>query len=346
LTKNRQVTIHDVAKRAGVAVSSVSRVLSDHPDVSIGMKRRVEDAARELGYSPDPVAQSLRRGSSRLIGYVVRDFATPFFNDVIEGLESVLNTAGYTLLVMNGGGSQSQELERMTILRQRRVDALLLSTVVDSTTKLRKAVESFDKPVVLIDRDINDIEVGRTLFDHVSGVKAATQDLVNLGHTTIALVTGSPDVRPTRERVKGFREGLQSSKRAMEESFEITGAFSAAFARKETTAVMAGDSRSRPTAIISGGVQATIGVLESFSELGIQPGNDISLVVVDDLPWLRILRPKISAVSRDAEAMGRAAANMVLTQINGVKPSTIYLPTSYESRDTSSSFESVTRAKV
>ena len=109
---------------------------------------------------------------------------------------------------------------------------------------------------------------------------------------------------------------------------------------------MAGDSRSRPTAIISGGVQATIGVLESFFELGIQPGNDISLVVVDDLPWLRILRPKISAVSRDAEAMGRAAANMVLAQINGVKPSTIYLPTSYESRDTSSSFESVTRAKV
>lgn len=344
MTRNRQVTIHDVAKRAGVAVSSVSRVLSNHPDVSIEMKRRVEDAARELGYSPDPVAQSLRRGSSRLIGYVVRDFATPFFSDVIEGLESVLNSSGYTLLVMNGGGSQSQELERMTMLKQRRVDGLLLSTVVDSTPKLRKAVSSYDKPVVLIDRDIENIDVGRTLFDHVTGVKDATSDLVRLGHTNMVLVTGSPDVRPTRERVKGFREGLLSSAQAAKNSFEITGAFSAAFSRSETTAVMTGDPKRRPTAILSGGVQATIGVLESFSELGIRPGRDVALIVVDDLPWLRILRPRISAVSRDAEAMGRAAATMVLEQIEGVKPSTIYLPTSYEARDTSSSVEEVLAA--
>ena len=341
MTKSRQVTIHDVAKRAGVAVSSVSRVLSNHPDVSIDMKRRVEDAARELGYSPDPVAQSLRRGSSRLIGYVVRDFATPFFSDVIEGLESVLNSSGYTLLVMNGGGSQTQEIERMTMLKQRRVDGLLLSTVVDSTPKLRKIVSAYDKPVVLIDRDLDNLDIGRTLFDHVTGIKAATNDLVNLGHTSMVLVTGSPDVRPTRERVKGFREGLMTSPEAMKKSFEITGAFSAAFARKETTAVMTGNPANRPTAILSGGVQATIGVLESFSELGIRPGRDVALVVVDDLPWLRILRPRISAVSRDAEAMGRAAATMILDQIGGVKPSTIHLPTSYEARDTSSSLEDV-----
>lgn len=343
MTKNRQVTIHDVAKKAGVAVSSVSRVLSNHPDVSIDMKRRVEDAARELGYSPDPVAQSLRRGSSRLIGYVVRDFATPFFSDVIEGIESVLNSSDYTLLVMNGGGSPTQELERMSMLKQRRVDGLLLSTVVDSSPKLRKAVSLFDKPVVLVDRDIENIDVGRTLFDHVTGVKNATSDLVNMGHTHMVLVTGSPDVRPTRERVKGFHDGLRTSESAMANSFEITGAFSAAFARKETTAIMTGDPKTRPTAILSGGVQATIGVLESFSELGIRPGLDVALVVVDDLPWLRILRPRISAVSRDAEAMGRAAATMMIDQIEGVKPSTIYLPTSYEARDTSTPVEEVLR---
>jgi len=341
---SRPVTIHEVAKKAGVAVSSVSRVLSNHPDVSTEMKRKVEDAAKELGYFPDPVAQSLRRGSSRLIGYVVRDFATPFFSDVIEGLETVLNKSGYTLLVMSGGGSQSQELERITTLKQRRVDGLLLSTVVDTTPKLRKAVESFGKPVVLVDRDIAGIDVGRSFFDHVSGTEAATLDLVNLGHTRIALVTGTPDVRPTRERVKGFRKGLQANDLAAERSIEITGVFSATFARKETTAVMTSILDQRPTAIISGGVQATIGVLESFSELGIQPGRDVALVVVDDLPWLRILRPRISAVSRDAEAMGRVAGNMILAQIEGSKPSTIFLPTSYQPRDTSTPLPSLAAA--
>ena len=345
MKSNRPVTIHDVAKKAGVAVSSVSRVLSNHPDVSIGMKRKVEDAARSLGYVPDPVAQSLRRGSSRLIGYVVRDLATPFFSDAIEGLESVLNRSGYTLLVMNGGGSESQELERITMLKQRRVDGLLLSTVVDSTTKLRKAVESFGKPVVLVDRDIADISVGRSLFDHVGGVEAATIDLVNLGHSRIVFITGAPDVRPTRERLKGFRKGLQINETAAEDSFEITGVFSAAFARKETTSLLTSVSNQRPTAIISGGVQATIGVLESFSELGIQPGRDVALVVVDDLPWLRILRPRISAVSRDAEAMGRVAGDMILAQIEGSKPSTIFLPTSYQPRDTSTPLHSLAAAR-
>ncbi len=163
---DRPVTIHDVANLAGVAVSSVSRVLSKHPDVSEKMRIKVEAAARELGYSPDPVARSLRSGSSRLIGYVVRDFQTPFFNDVIEGLEAVLTAEGYTLLVLNGGGQQTKELERISVLKQRRVDGLFLSTLVDSTSRLREAVKAFGRPVVLIDRDLPGVDVGRAQFDH------------------------------------------------------------------------------------------------------------------------------------------------------------------------------------
>lgn len=333
--EGRSVNIHDVARRAGVAVSSVSRVLSNHPDVSERMRTKVESAAKELGYSPDPVAQSLRSGASRLIGYVVRDFMTPFFSEVIEGLEAVLTKAGYTLLVMNGGGQPKQEIERIAMLKQRRVDGLLLSTVIDATPKLRKAVLSFDKPVVMVDRDINRADVGRTLFDHVSGVSEATRDLVTLGHVRLAMITGTADVRPTRERLNGFRQGLAENSRALENRVEVTGAFSASFSRAKTTELMSGPIRKRPTAILAGGVQATIGVLEALSDLGIRPGEDISLVVVDDLPWLRILRPRISAVARDPESMGRVAGELILAQIGGAPPSTVVLPTRYEPRDTS-----------
>ena len=331
----RPVNIHDVAKRAGVAVSSVSRVLSNHPAVSEQMRAKVEAAASELGYSPDPVAQSLRSGSSRLIGYVVRDFLTPFFNEVIEGLEEILSKAGYTLLVMNGGGQPAQEVERIAMLKQRRVDGLLLSTVADATPRLRKAVLGFERPVVMVDRDMTRADVGRALFDHVSGIAEATADLVALGHTRIAMVTGTPDVRPTRERLRGFREGLRGSEKAMAEGIEVTGAFSASFSRVQTAELLSRPIRKRPTALLAGGVQATIGVLEALSDLGLRPGEDISLVVVDDLPWLRVLRPKISAVSRDPEAIGRVAAELLLAQIGGAPPSTVMLPTRYEARDTS-----------
>lgn len=335
MLETRPVTIHDVASRAGVAVSSVSRVLSNHPDVSNAMKVKVEAAAKELGYSPDPVAQSLRSGTTRLVGLVVRDYANPFFGEVISGIEDVLADAGYTLLVTSSGREAVQETERINLLRQRRVDALLLSTVSDKAPATRKAIAAFKKPVVLLDREFNRLSTGNILLDHASGLHAAIADLLALGHRRIAMITGTPDIRPTRERVRGFESAYRDAGVDISSAIEVTEAFSASFARAKAAELLALPARQRPTALIAGGLQATIGILESLSELGVRPGEDLSLVICDDLPWLRVLRPRISAVSRDAEGMGRAAADMVLGLIRGAEPTTLMLPTRYEARDTS-----------
>lgn len=331
---SRPATIHDVARRAGVAVSSVSRVLSNHPDVSSAMKEKVEAAARELGYTPDPVAQSLRSGTTRLVGLVVRDYANPFFGEVITGIEEVLTDAGYTLLVTSSGREAAQETERISMLRQRRVDALMLATVSDKSTATRKAITAFRKPVVLLDRDFARVSTGNILLDHASGVREATTDLLNQGHRRIALITGSPEIRPTRERVRGFEAAYRDAGVDVSQATEVAEVFSAAFAHERTSELLRLPAKQRPTALVAGGVQATIGILESLSELGLRAGDDLSLVVCDDLPWLRAMRPSISAVSRDAEGMGRAAAELVLSMIRGSDPETIVLPTKYEARET------------
>jgi LacI family transcriptional regulator len=331
---SRPVTIHDVARRAGVAVSSVSRVLSNHPDVSSAMKAKVESAANELGYSPDPVAQSLRSGTTHLIGLVVRDYANPFFGEVISGIEEVLTDAGYTLLVTSSGREAAQETERISMLRQRRVDAILLATVSDKSPSTRKAIAAFKKPVVLLDREFARLSTGSILLDHASGVQAATADLLSLGHRRIALITGTPDIRPTRERVRGFEDAYRAAELDPSEATEVAEVFSASFAHDKTVELLRLPPRQRPTALVAGGVQATIGILEAISELGLRLGDDVSLVVCDDLPWLRAMRPRISAVSRDAVGMGRAAADMVLSLIRGEEPHTVILPTTYDPRDT------------
>lgn len=335
MTEARAVTIHDVAHRAGVAVSSVSRVLSNHPDVSPTMASKVRAAAEALGYSPDPVAQSLRSGTTRLIGLIVRDYANPFFGEVISGIEEVLTDADYTLLVTSSGRAAAVEAERIAMLRQRRVDALLLSTVSDKSAATRKAIAAFKRPVVLLDREFTRVSAGSILLDHSSGVQAATADLLGLGHRRIALITGTPDIRPTRERVRGFEAAYLEAGIDPAEATEVAEAFSATFARDKATELLQLPARRRPTALIAGGVQATIGILEALSELGLRAGDDVSLVVCDDLPWLRAMRPRVSAVSRDAEAMGRAAGQMVLELLRGDEPRTVTLPTVYESRDTS-----------
>ncbi|MDZ4044955.1 MAG: LacI family DNA-binding transcriptional regulator [Rhodoglobus sp.] len=331
----RAVTIHDVANKAGVAVSSVSRALSSHPDVSPAMKAKVFAAAEELGYSPDPGAQSLRSGFTRTIGFVVRDFANPFFGDIIHGVEEALNDAGYTLLVTNSSGDPGREVDRLTLLRQRKVDALLLSTISEASTRTSKAVAAFKRPVVLIDRDPRKLRAGSVLLDHAAGVREATADLIGLGHRRIAMITGSTAIRPTRERLRGYTEAFEAAGLSIDDSLQAPGAFSAAFARETTERLLALPAGERPTAIVAGGVQTTIGVLEALSELGVRPGDDVSLVVCDDLPWLRVMRPRISVVTRDAEEMGRQAAGLALELIKGADPRSVTLPTAYEVRETS-----------
>ena len=337
MSNSGSVTIHDVARRANVAVSSVSRVLSNHPDVSIKMKTKVEAAARELGYSPDPVAQSLRRGTTNLVGLVVRDYANTFFAEVISGIEEVLTEAGYTLIVTSSGREATQETERITMLRQRRVDALILATVSDKSTSTRKAISAFKKPVVLLDREFPRLSTASILLDHASGVQAATADLLFKGHRRIVLITGTPDIRPTRERVRGFEQAYRDAGIDPAEATEIAVVFSASFAHEKAVELLRLPVRRRPTAFIAGGVQATIGILEAMSELGIRAGDDVSLIVCDDLPWLRVMRPQISSVSRDAVDMGRAAADMVLSLLGGSTPSSVMLPTTYHVRETTQS---------
>ena len=333
--EGRPVTIHDVAKRAGVAVSSVSRVLGNLPGVSVEMHEKVTIASKELGYVPHPAAQSLRSGSTKLVGLVVRDFANPVLGEVINGIEDVFSSAGYALLVTDSGRDALEQTKRITALKQRRVDALVLATTDDDAAMVQSAIAGFTRPVLLLDRDFDKQSVSKVLFDHASGVKEATIDFLQLGHRKIALITGSGDIRPTRERIRGFLDAYEESRLDSSDAEWITGVFSASFARATTAELLSKPEQQRPTALIAGGVQATIGILEVLSELGLRPGEDISLVVCDDLPWLRVLRPHISAVSKDSEAMGRTAAKLVLKMINTHFSDTVTLPTRYEARDTS-----------
>ncbi|MBM3668838.1 MAG: LacI family transcriptional regulator [Actinobacteria bacterium] len=333
MTQDRVVTIHDVANRAGVAVSSVSRVLSNHPDVSDAMRAKVERAVRELGYQPDPVAQGLRSGTTRAVGLIVRDYSTPFFAEVITGIESVLSIADYTLLVTSSGRDISQEVERIRMLRQRRVDAILLATVSDKSMATRKAIKSFGRPVVLLDREFNRLSTGRVLLDHASGVKAATKDLLSLGHRRIAFITGTQDIRPTRERLRGFMEAFEEAGIDSSSATMIAQVFSASFARSQTIELLSDNRSIRPTALIAGGVQTTSGILEALDELSMLPGRDVSLVVCDDLPWLRVSRPSISVVTRDPFEMGSVSATMVLEMLAGAPAHTVTLPTEYAARD-------------
>src|SRR6516165_8868567 len=159
--------IREVAKAAGVAVSSVSRVMSNHPDVSPAMRKRVNDAARTLGYEPDIVAQSMRKGSTQTIGFLVSDISNPLFSEIALGVETTLNREGYAMLIANSQGNPNQDATRIRLLRQRRVDGFILCLSDEEGSAIAQLRE-LDRPFVLLDREVRGLDVPAVVSDHAA----------------------------------------------------------------------------------------------------------------------------------------------------------------------------------
>ena len=322
--------MREVADRAGVAMSSVSRVLSGHPDVSPAMSARVLAAVAELDYQPDILAQSLRRRETLTVGFVVGDISNPLFAEIVTGVESTLHTNGYSMLLTNSLGDPQMETAHIRLLTQRRVDGLVISVLDETHTETIGRLRELDIPVVVLDRNLPaDIPVSRVLSDHRSGMKAAVLHLLDLGHRRIALIGGTA-ARPAVERRAGLAEafelrGLPSSYIVDEGSFAVE--HGAAAMRRLL------DLPEPPTAVIAGGNQVMFGALRVVAERRVSLGSELSFVGCDDVAITDLFRPAVAVVRRDTFAIGRTAAELLLGRMrDGASPSDVVLPTEFVAR--------------
>jgi len=319
----RRSGIRDVAERAGVALSSVSRVLSGHPDVSPVMRNRVLDAAAAVGYEPDLLAQSLRRGATMTIGFVVGDISNPLLAQIALGAETKLRSAGYSMLLTNSGNDPALDAEHIRLLRRRRVDGLLLSLADDESAVTTAALAKAEIPCVLVDRDLPGLDsAGAVLSDHAAGITAAAEHLIRLGHKRIGMVNGNPRVRPTKERERALRRvvrrypGVAATVRS--------GSYTAEHGESATASLLG--AREPVTAIIAGGNQILGGVVRAMRSAGVSAPSDVSLVTCDDVPLAEFLNPPVTTIARDPEEMGTVAAEMILEQLDGRPARSAILP--------------------
>ena len=317
--------MQEVAKRAGVAPSSVSRVLSGHPNVSEVMRHRVVDAVSALGYEPDLVAQSLRRGASMTVGFVVGNISNPLLSEIALGAETSLQAAGYSMLLVNSMNEPELDAGHIRLFAQRRVDGMLLSLSSEDWPGTIDAVNRAGLPVVLIDREL-DVEgrVSSVLAEHDVGVAAAVRHLASLGHRRVALVNGPSNLRPARDRASTIRRvsrqlGIACSVRS--------GGFNAQHGAEATRGLL--DQTNPPTAIVAGSNQVLVGVLRTLTELGRRIPDDVSLVTCDALPLAEFLVPPLATITRDHHAMGAIAATLLLDLLSGAPPRTEKVPTTY-----------------
>jgi LacI family transcriptional regulator len=323
-----RLNLREVAERAGVAMSSVSRVLSNHPDVSARMRRHVLAIVEELGYEPNLLAQSLRRGSTLSVGFVIRDISSPLFSEIALGAETELRNRGYSMLLTNSEGLPSLDAAHIRLFRQRRVDGLLLSLADEAYEETIEELRRVQVPVVLIDRELADPSgLSAVLSDHASGIRAAADHLIGLGHRRIGLAAGPLNLRPGRELKTALEEACR---RAGVEALVDDGPFT-----EEHGAAAAGhllDADPPPTALIAGSNQILPGVLRVLRARGISIPDELSLVTFDHIRMLEFVEPPIAVVSREPLLLGREAAALLLRRLAGEEPDTILIPTDFQPR--------------
>lgn len=293
-------------------MSSVSRVLSGHPDVSVVMRHRVLDAVDALGYEPDLLAQSLRTGATMSVGFVVSDIGNPLIAQIVLGAETRLRDSGYSTLLTNSHNDPALDVEHLRLLQQRRVDGLLLSLTDETDPDVNAAFGRLGVPSVLLDRQLAGLETAGVLTDHAAGITAAVEHLAELGHKRIGLVNGNKNVRPSRERSLAIRRYA----RVHDLTCAVrSAAFTPEHGAQATIDLLTG--KDAPTALIAGGNQILVGVLRALAELGRSVPDDVSLVACDEVPLAEFLSPSIATISRDPKEIGRVGAELLLEQLAG-----------------------------
>jgi LacI family transcriptional regulator len=288
-------------------------------------------AVDQLGYEPDFLAQSLRRGATLSVGFVVGDISNPLIADIACGAESELRRAGYSMLVMNSENDPRMDAAHVRFFESRRVDGLILSLANEQTPETLEALANVDLPFVLVDRELPArFRASAVRGDHRNGTRDAAEALLDLGHRRIALVTGPVDISPVRERIAGLRDAV-AARGIPDETIVMAGSLSAEHGETATEALLA--SSDPPTAIIAGGNQPLVGCLRALIRHGLRPGRDISLVTCDDVPLAELYDPPISVIDRDTVGLGRTAAELLLRHLGGDEdPRTVILPMVFKLR--------------
>lgn len=307
-------TIKEVAKRAGVSVGTASNVISGAVAVSPVRRELVLAAIRDLGYHPSDVARSLKLRRTNMLGLIVSDITNPFFAQLVRGAEEAALARGYLLLTFNTDDRVEREKHVLGVLRGRRVDGILLvvAPIHGESTHITETIAR-GTPVVCLDRVPRGVSVDSVTVDNASAARECVEHLLEMKHRRIGILTGSLLLATARERLRGYRQALQSRGLRFDPDLVREGNFRMESGYQLATELLSGSSR--PTALfVSNGLMA-IGALRAVADLGLRCPEDVALATFDDLPLSEVLSPPLTSVAQPAYQMGYEGAKILFDRI-------------------------------
>lgn len=311
-------TITDVSKKAGVSRSTVSRLIAGNGYVSESARRAVEAAIAALGYRPNTLARGLRSNRSGIIGSVVVNVASPFYAQMVGGIQETGRGAGRSVLIVSGYADRDEEARAILELLDRSCDGLVLYLENDMRADVLDIVSRADMPVVTVGGDECPAAKARVAIDNYSGALAGMRHLLAQGHRRIAYLSGGLMYRDTRERLRGIEAALRESGLTLGDIIVEHGSFSERFGYEATTRLLG--AHPEVTAIFGGDDDVSAGALLAIKEAGLAVPGDISLLGFDDNFHARHLTPGLTTIRQPVDEAGRVAARLLLALLDGERP--------------------------
>jgi LacI family transcriptional regulator len=225
MRKSAVTTIKDIAVRANVSITTVSRVLNDKPDVRSETKKKVLEIIAQLGYQPNSLARGLVWQKTHTLGLVIPDIANPFFTEVARGVEKKAKGFGYSVIFCDTENDVQNEAEAIRLLKEKQVDGIILSISRGSHHELVKLHEE-NFPIILLDERVPEQDIPAVTINHILSAFTATRHLIELGHTRVAHLAGNLETQTGRDRLEGFRRAMQQANLTIKEEWFQSGGFS------------------------------------------------------------------------------------------------------------------------
>ena len=336
---SKKLTIKEIAKEAGVSVSTVSRVLNNHPSIRPEKRRLVQEIIDRENFQPSMLARGMISNQTKNIAVLLPDISNPYFTDLINQIDQSFRKLGYSLLLLNtatAGHSKSehpvsQEKASFATIIEKNVDGvLILGGEIDKVTPKKEYLTALNKmnqrvPVVIVGQPNPEAQVTFLPRDLRQGTQMALQHLLALGYEEIGFIGGEPGVTITEERVKAFKENLTLYREVHEEWIQLSDFYSES-GYQSMSALLAGEHH--PRAVVAINDKVALGGIRALNDVGLSCPEDMAIVSCDAFPDGEYYSPRLTSINQNNQLLGAEAATLLINRIDG-KPATpqkIYQP--------------------
>lgn len=310
------VTIHDVAKLAGVTKSTVSRFLNQEFDsIAVKTRKKIEEAISELNYRPNMIARGLKSKRSNVIAMLLADIRNPYSTAILRGAEEVCQEHNYTLMLCNSDNNPVKEQHYFQTLYEHRVDGMIINSTGQNQKQLRELAED-GVPIVLLDREVEGLSLDTISTDNYSAIVEAMQCFLDHGYEHFACFSEHLGFTPRMNRVAAFRETLQKfGNSSWNEVYELDLQRDQQIRKQLLAAYDKGGGKKTLFVTVNGMV--TLKLIQALQQERIAVPDDIAVAGFDDLEWAPIVGTGITTIAQDTYGIGRMTMECLLERIGG-----------------------------